>query len=346
MRYGIRCLSVYYRKFFGIVIWTVVFQAVVTGCAGMGEMNQMLLPQTEFKEKLNALYFDNASEGWIAGNNGVILHTRNGGATWTSQVSGVTQNLRDIVFADANTGWVVGDNGTILRTVNAGLGWVRQTSGTSNRLNSVFFRKTDTSLGWAVGDNGTILHTTNGGLVWVSLSSLGNSHLNDVFFRDSSNGWIVGNDGLILRTTTGTTGALWIVQVSGTGRNLHAVQWFGSTGWVIGDDGIILRTASNLSAIGYTWVRAPQTVSAGLLTDLFLVSSIVSPPAGWISGKTGLILQTTDGGTLWIPRSTRTDATLRGLYFVNDKTGWAVGDRGTILHTVDGGIFWIRQFKR
>jgi len=41
----------------------------------------------------------------------------------------------------------------------------------------------------------------------------------------------------------------------------------------------------------------------------------------------------------------RTDATLRSLYFINDKTGWAVGDNGTILYTVDGGTFWIRQFK-
>jgi photosystem II stability/assembly factor-like uncharacterized protein len=32
---------------------------------------------------LNAVYFINEDEGWIAGNNGVILHSADGGFSWS-----------------------------------------------------------------------------------------------------------------------------------------------------------------------------------------------------------------------------------------------------------------------
>ncbi len=35
-----------------------------------------------------------------------------------------------------------------------------------------------------------------------------------------------------------------------------------------------------------------------------------------------------------------TDASLRGVFFLDARTGWVVGDRGTLLHTTDGGSTW------
>ena len=37
------------------------------------------------------------------------------------------------------------------------------------------------------------------------------------------------------------------------------------------------------------------------------------------------------------------DATLRAVYFIDDKEGWAAGDEGVIWHTLDGGNTWARQ---
>ena len=50
-------------------------------------------------------------DGWIVGDQGVILHTTDGGATWTPQTSGVTDDLAGVTFVDAQHGWAVG--GTI-----------------------------------------------------------------------------------------------------------------------------------------------------------------------------------------------------------------------------------------
>jgi photosystem II stability/assembly factor-like uncharacterized protein len=58
--------------------------------------------------------------GTAVGNIGTILHTTDGGATWTSQNSGTTNRLNGVFFVDGCTGTAVGDTGMILRTNTGG----------------------------------------------------------------------------------------------------------------------------------------------------------------------------------------------------------------------------------
>lgn len=52
------------------------------------------------------------SEGWAVGNQGVILHYRNG--TWTRVRSPTARPLYDVQMVSAGEGWAVGDQGVIL----------------------------------------------------------------------------------------------------------------------------------------------------------------------------------------------------------------------------------------
>ncbi len=61
-----------------------------------------------------------ADTGTAVGAEGTILHTTDGGATWTLQSSGTTVPLSGVTFVDANTGWAVGEGGTILHTTTGG----------------------------------------------------------------------------------------------------------------------------------------------------------------------------------------------------------------------------------
>jgi photosystem II stability/assembly factor-like uncharacterized protein len=63
---------------------------------------------------LNSVFFINANEGWIVGNGGTILHSTDGGATWSAQTSGTTAMLRDVFFTSPTNGYAVGNKGTIL----------------------------------------------------------------------------------------------------------------------------------------------------------------------------------------------------------------------------------------
>lgn len=58
--------------------------------------------------------------GWVVGESGTILHTTDGGNSWSAQNSGTSNWLYSVRFADANTGWAVGEHGTILHTKNGG----------------------------------------------------------------------------------------------------------------------------------------------------------------------------------------------------------------------------------
>src|SRR5262245_38025646 len=90
---------------------------------------------------------------WAVGDNGLMLASRDGGATCHDQ-STIGSDLRDVWFATADQGWCVGRDGVILGTTDGGTNWVRQDSGTETNLFGVHFTD-DGRTGWAVGENGT-----------------------------------------------------------------------------------------------------------------------------------------------------------------------------------------------
>jgi photosystem II stability/assembly factor-like uncharacterized protein len=69
-----------------------------------------------------AVSFVDANIGWAvgAGSGDIILHTSDGGVTWTRQFAGTTDVLWGVSVVDPNTATVVGGFGTILRTNTGG----------------------------------------------------------------------------------------------------------------------------------------------------------------------------------------------------------------------------------
>ncbi|MBK7856282.1 MAG: hypothetical protein IPJ79_16570 [Bacteroidetes bacterium] len=98
---------------------------------------------------LQSVVFTNANTGYVVGNGGVILKTINGGASWTQQTSGTSNDLFEASFLNEDTGYAVGYMGTILKTTNGGINWLPQISGTTNQLSSVSF--VDANTGYAAG---------------------------------------------------------------------------------------------------------------------------------------------------------------------------------------------------
>jgi len=67
-------------------------------------------------EHLLGVFFTGSNRGTAVGRYGTILHTADGGATWTQEFSDTRSDLFGVFFSDADTGTVVGGEGTILRT--------------------------------------------------------------------------------------------------------------------------------------------------------------------------------------------------------------------------------------
>lgn len=105
--------------------------------------------------RLTAASFVDARLGWAVGTEGRIFATRDGGRTWTPQISNVASDFYDVKFVSPAEGWVVGAGGTLLHTVDGGFRWVLEPSGTTHALERLYF--VGRARGWAVGFGGTIL---------------------------------------------------------------------------------------------------------------------------------------------------------------------------------------------
>jgi uncharacterized delta-60 repeat protein len=63
---------------------------------------------------------------------------------------------------------------------------------------------------------------------------------------------------------------------------------------------------------------------------------------GWIVGRNGLVLKTSDGGVTWRYQNSGVTELLTDVEFSDASNGCAVGSNGTIIRTVDGGDTWLK----
>lgn len=91
------------------------------------------------KEDLNDIYFTNCSQGYIVGDNGLILHSPDDGNTWKLLARPSKSDLMGVTFFNRDKGFTVGEEGIILETLNAGNSWLRHYTGTQDTLKSCHF---------------------------------------------------------------------------------------------------------------------------------------------------------------------------------------------------------------
>jgi len=156
---------------------------------------------------LSGVSFVDASNGWVVGDLGTILHTSDGGVTWTEQSSGTTNWLTKVSFTDTSNGTAVGGL-TILHTTNGGNEWTSQGSPAFGSLFDVSF--SDANNGTAVGQSGMIIHTTNGGSTWIAELSPTQYDLWGVSHFDDTTVTAVGGGGAIIRTGGASPPGLWV----------------------------------------------------------------------------------------------------------------------------------------
>ncbi len=183
---------------------------------------------------------------------------------------------------------------------------------------------------------------------WKVISTQ-NKDLKDISFVDNNTGWSVGRPLLIAKTSDG--GISWQYQVDGTSGKvtfsdgtifgaekvsaaLWSVHFIGAgsqvMGWAVGEKGIILHSPD-----GNKWI--PQT---SFTDDTLYSVYFIDANHGWVVGREGTILYTTNGGARWTKQSYMDKTTFYGVYFLDINRGWIVGQNGTILSTTNGGAKW------
>ncbi len=92
---------------------------------------------------------------------------------------------------------------------------------------------------------------------------------------------------------------------------------------------------------GTTWV-VRLTAATGFAAALNSVFS-TSATTRYVVGAGGLIAKSTDVGATWSVLPGSTSKNLNGVYFTDSENGYAVGDSGTIRKTTNGGTDWAVQ---
>ena len=291
---------------------------------------------------LHAVYFLNQNTGWIAGSNGALLFTNDGGRAWHKMRRPTEDALRDVYFSDEQNGWLVCDREVfklktndepqayLLRTTDGGATWRRvDLSDTHARVVRAVFR--GEGRGWTFGEAGVLYATSDGGASWVRQTLPTKYLLLGGAFMDDAHGWLVGAGGTILQTTDG--GETWrggLVRGDPHVRFNAASFVENRLGWAVGAEGQVFATTDG----GRVWFPQASGVSADLLDVKF-----VNAAEGWTIGAEGTLLRTTDGGAHWISERSGTSLPLERMFFTDRDHGWAVGFGGTVISYQSGSLF-------
>ena len=149
---------------------------------------------------LYGISYGDPDHAWLVGEFGIIMHSSDGGRTWTQQHSPVETTLFGVNFIDAQHGWAVGSDGVILATEDAGTTWRPQPRTPVQRpFYDVFVRG---DVGFIVGEAGTVLKSSDGGKSWsieplpIQLAA---RWIRGVWIGPAGNGLAVGAEGLVFR---------------------------------------------------------------------------------------------------------------------------------------------------
>lgn len=308
---------------------------------GTARAAEPLLPR-DIRQNLFSTCFLNDHEGWVVGELGRVLHTTDGGKTFTRSDTKTAKGLLAITCFPDRTVIVAGQLGLLMRSRDGGGTWETMSTGTKRSLLGVSFATRD--VGVAVGDYGTLIRTEDGGTTWnrvhlpqevflpeevAEVVDPGDVLLYDVDFATAERGWIVGEFGTIF--TTFDAGRTWVSQKSPAQGTLFGVDFTDAEhGWAVGLESVMLRTTDG----GATWTPEAVPVPKGFFLALYDVA--VQGSFGWAVGDRGMLLNSTDGGVTWkrVQLPIRLAGNwFRGLSLTPAGTGAIVGNRGFMLVT-------------
>lgn len=124
---------------------------------------------------LTSVAFSDAMHGWAVGHWGVVIHTDDGGETWSLQRSDlkVDQPLFSVYFKNSTEGFAVGLWSLLLKTSDGGRTWTQsklvsgKKEGADKNLFQLFSSRDGTL--YISAEKGTVFCSTNAGATWTGI---------------------------------------------------------------------------------------------------------------------------------------------------------------------------------
>lgn len=275
----------------------------------------------------------------VAGTNGNVRKTVNGGTVWTVITSGTFTNMASIKFFNTSKIWIGLVNGTFRHSTNGGTGWSTVVGNTTHQINDIWYLNDTFYL--AVGGNpantatgGFVLLKSVNGTSWQSTNLSGEPAMYGIHVFNDSTYVVVGGAMTIKKTSD--SAVTWTDRIVGnTSVVLYDVHFGNDTvGYAVGGNpaspksGIVLKTID----AGNTWdtVATPDS-------SVWYGTHFVNHDTGFVVGAGGKIMNTIDGGINWTIQTSPVSTQLNKIILLNDSVGYIAGNGGVILKTLNGG---------
>lgn len=264
---------------------------------------------------LTAVHFPTPDLGWAVGHAGTILHSRDGGATWSLQFDGNAANRQWAALATRQR-----------IALEAQVAALRETGDPDGELadleydlEDAVFNEEDAQLAIATGPADPML---------------------DVLFTSATEGWAVGAYGMIYQTKN--AGADWQLAAQRL-DNPDRYHFYGLAQddagniYLCGEAGLLYHSDDG----GDTWIRH-EDVYIGSLFGLAAHDAHV-----YTFGLRGNIFHSDDGGMSWSAVHNPTQFSLYGGGTLDDGSVVLVGAGGGVVTiTDDGGLSTTEQRSR
>ncbi|MFA5941808.1 MAG: YCF48-related protein, partial [Sinimarinibacterium sp.] len=213
---------------------------------------------------LTAVDFADTAQGWAVGHDGAILHTDNGGASWTLQRYDAAQNqpLLDVVALDTTHALAVGAYGLMLATADGGQTWAPVNAPAlleeGLHLNAAIRLGNGALL--VVGETGLLGFSTDAGASWKRMPSSYDGSMFGALPVGQSGALVFGLRGNVLRTED-VQGGYWTRVDLGSVQSIYGgAQMENGTTVLVGADGAVFLIAPD-----GTVQRRQYEVDAGAL---------------------------------------------------------------------------------
>ncbi len=251
---------------------------------------------------LTAVYFPSAEQGWAVGHGGVVLHSADGGLTWSKQLDGI-----------AEAKMVINQLETQVADVKQQLASAAsdQKNQLENRLQQLQANLSDAQYDQKIGP-------------WKPLL--------DVWFGNDRTGFVVGSYGLIFRTDDGgKTWQNWADRIPNPNQyHLNSIaEITGGALFIVGEAGNIFESTDQ----GDTWTALHSPYQG----SLFGVMGTGNVNEVLTFGLRGHIFRSDDLGKHWQAVPSDSDSTLNS--GTRDANGRIVltGNDGAVLISSDAG---------
>ena len=272
------------------------------------------------------------------GTNNTIIRTTDGTnwSTVTSPWATATTTLRNVDMYSPAFGLAVGDSGAILKSVDGGATWTNIYSATVGAVSIYSVSITNSTTAWIATSGSDFYRTTDAGTTWTNLS--GTTLVDPLAIDAYSTGstvFVGGLSGNLYHSSNASdTTPTWTAVTTGTTNGLYAIDIASSTvGFIGGTNRYIAKVTYNSSSATITAEILPDFGVTETVTDISCISALNC----LVTGNSGTVEATTDGGANWVETTVVGSYTPHNIAYYSSGNVYLGTESGAVLKLDSAG---------